>query len=419
MKRLRLIAWSIVYMLIVAPCGFAQEDEATPTPTPVPFASSCLGGGVDPQSLLINGDFETMAETGTAPMAWEAGASGDGGILRAQTIPGSDVLNHFVELRPGSSITQTPIQDRIHTRFKIRFCAVVQGGQVEVFIGGSRINAYPNVVGDGAVSGEFISREIPLNLGTSTGVSSNKVEIRYQGAGVAYLDNVQLLPVVGDGQEDEMTPTPTPPPATPTPVVTPGPTATPTPTIPPGTATPTPTAKLTAESVQITANPPMLLVSPDDFAKGGGPTQQSLIDFELIGADGESIDLSKYEDVRVRITTDRGGNVHQYENNNFQRLSDWEDYEDLRDVPIYYFPTTTYDGTVRVIIDVEFQVPDGNTREIRGVLKFIQRLDKKASLIGQTGSFNPARNYASGRQPGDRGFRPDQRANLYFRERLD
>jgi len=57
-------------------------------------------------------------------------------------------------------------------------------------------------------------------------------------------------------------------------------------------------------------------------------------------------------------------------------------------------------------------------QEIRGVVPIITRTDANISFTGATGTFNPARNAAAGRSAGDRGFRPDQRTNLYFREHM-
>ncbi len=398
----------------------SQDDEATPTPTPVPFTSSCISSGVEPQNILINGNFEASSGSGTFPVGWEPGASGIGGILRGEVNPGTETFNHFVTFSSNASIMQTfsPYTGN-YTRFQVRLCGVVTNGRLEIYLGGNLRGTFPQGTNEGLTSGLFTTQQqLPLEIGLGSSDTNRTIEIRYTGGGTAYVDNVQLVPVIGKGGEEPTTPTPTPPEPTPQPTQPPGPTATHTPTIPVGTATPTPTPALVAGSLQISANPPMLSVSPDDFDNQSGLSKQVLLDFEVIGSNGEPIDLGQFEDVRVRITTDEG-NIQQYENNNYNSVTGWEDYDEIRASPLYYFPTGPYDGTIRVVIDLQFRTPGGDLQEIRGVLPLIQRVEKESSLIGPTGSFNPAMNYASGRKPGDRGYRPDMRTNLYFKERLD
>jgi hypothetical protein len=399
-----------------------QTGTPTPTPTPVPFSSTCTDAGVDANTLITNGDFEYPQESESIPMGWNAAESGIVGILRSQVVPGTEIINHFVGLTPNASIVQviSPYTG-IYTRFQIRFCAVALDGRVEIYIGGSLRGSFPVSLEEGLLSGEFTSSSgIPLSIGLGSTEGNRTIQVRYVGTGVAYVDNVQLIPVLHSGSDDEeLDPTPTPILPTPEPTEPPGPTPTFTPTIPAGTATPTPTPALVAGSLQISANPPMLSVSPDDFINpAGGITKQVLLNFDVIGSNGEPIDLGRFENVRVRITTDQGS-IQQFDNNNYTSVTGWEKYEDIRDAPIYYFPTGPFDGTVRIIIDLQFRTPGGERQEIRGVLSFIQRLERSASLIGATGSFNPAANYSSGRKPGDRGFRPDLRTNLFFKERLD
>ena len=95
------------------------------------------------------------------------------------------------------------------------------------------------------------------------------------------------------------------------------------------------------------------------------------------------------------------------------KLSDLESFQ--------FFPTKPYNGTVKIIADIEYKSfvrGKEEKRKIRGVIPIVLRVNSLSSLTNATGSFNPAQNFGLNRKPGDRGFRPDVRTNLFFRERF-
>ena len=189
-----------------------------------------------------------------------------------------------------------------------------------------------------------------------------------------------------------------------------------------------------AQSVQVIANPPLLTVSPDDFANAAGPRQLSYLNVQVIGSDGKPMDITRIDpNARIRINIDDKGATQDvgyirsfkigsgFDQSITDREADFiETLEEDR--MLAFVPGRTYDGAVRVIVDIEFEsITEGRKikKTIRGVAPIVLRSDPKASMIDPTGQFNPAQNRRLGRQPGDRGFRPDQRTNMFFRERSE
>ncbi len=294
----------------------------------------------------------------------------------------------------------------------------------------------PSIAGE-AFIGQFKKTSIIINLGSGASQNEKTIEFVYEGndsAGPAYIDNILLLPSTISGGDEE-TPTPTVP--EPTPTAEPeGPTPTPTPTVQPGIPTPTPTPAVTTHSVQMNANPPMLLISPDDFitSMGGGARKQVALDFQVVGSTGEKMDvLSIDPDATVRFLVDTRGEAEgvgyvegfDVESQNWRSLTnqriDLSRFKNTYQERAYFIPSKPYTGTVRVIVEIEY---DGwangreETRKLRGVVPIVLQVDKSASLTHVTGTFNPTQNMSIGKKPGDRGFRPDARTNLFFRERM-
>ncbi len=431
MKRSQQYVLIIALFIIYPLAGFAQvELTPTPTATSIPlFDSFCYSSVDDDQSIVINGDFDSYSQDGLEPSNWGPGSSSNGGILREQ-VNADESVNFVVELSSGASISQVLSSGRNpvgYTRFDIRFCAIVPaGGRLKITVGG---NTYyrPENRSDSVYSRSFSISDIFID----TSMNNSLIVISYEGEGLAFIDNLEVVPNLTGGNDDD-TPTPTPTiENTPAPTATEGPSPTPTPTLLPGTATPTPTPALVSNSVQILANPPMLLVSPDDFLLANRQKKQTLLEFQVVGSDGEKIDVAAVDDdAQVKFTIDTSGEATDvgglYElmgsGTNQEIHQNWQPYEDYDDKAIYFVPRKSFDGIVRVIVDIRYEASaqgHQQRQEIRGVVPIVMRIDPTSPLTGTTGSFNAAQNYAAGRKAGDRGFRPDIRTNLYFKERLE
>ncbi|MFB3785836.1 MAG: hypothetical protein ACE15F_05645 [bacterium] len=400
-----------------------SQPEPTPTPTVVPLSSACIDAGVDEENSLIrNGDFETgYLDSGLPPGGgWEPGDVP--GVIQVVFLS-NEKANHYLELPSGGSISQVP-QSSSFLRFELSFCVVVpEDGILQITVGGQPWLFVPAARG-AAYNGTYTG-VIRANMSNSTPASERKIEFLYDGPGSALIDNVQLV-YRPSGGEDEATPTPTVavPTPTPSPQSTP---ASPTPTVPLGTPTPTPTPGLTEDSVQVIANPPMMLLSPDDFTGANlGQKKQITLDLQVVGSNGEKLDILKIDpDANVTFTVESRGDaagvgvIQEFENNNYQDLNSRKKLKDVGQ--LHFVPLRPYNGTVRVIIEIEYKsYASGKEeiRKIRGVVPIFLRTDDRASLIYPTGTFDPKQNFNLGRKAGDRGYRPDMRTNLYFRERL-
>ncbi|MGC9330230.1 MAG: hypothetical protein ACP5I1_21515, partial [Candidatus Hinthialibacter sp.] len=284
----------------------------------------------------------------------------------------ADLDNYFLKFpEVGASISTVPSGNSNYTKFTLSFCVIVpEGGQIQIYAGGELVAGAPSVVG-ASFNGLF-TYELFLNL--SGGSQSDKtIEFFYEGSvGIepAYIDHVRLVPKTSS-TDDDPTPTPTVEEPTPTPEPS-GPTPTPTPTLVPGRPTPTPTPAITANSVQLSPNPPMLVVSPDDFAattsSTGGIKKQISLDLEVIGSNGEKINiLDLDEDATIRFIVDtRGeaenvGYVQGFESDSSDwtsinnRRIDLEEFVNDYGGRAYFFPTKAYTGTVRVITEIEYK----------------------------------------------------------------
>ncbi len=401
----------------------ANAQEPTPTPTLVRFAFAC-SGGTDPDSLVINGDFESEVGTvGQVPPGFSGGNSGLSGTLQRQVF--NNRLQQFAELRSGASLSTNPQpnqgQDRLATNFFIlRFCAVVNGGDLTVEFENFSITL------ESGTRTQFESSPIRADLGSAGAAEQTPITFTFFGDGVAVIDNVELIPDRRPGGDETPEPSPTPEMPSPTPSGTPGPSPTPTPTLVPGQPTWTPTPALSAQSVQVVADPPMLVLSSNDFNTGSNPKKQILLDVKVIGSNGEEIAVTDIdEDATIQFTIDTRGEF-QNAGRLLERLEGGTErtlqtqrrpMNDLEQV--IFVPGKAFDGTVRVIVDIEFEGEVDGSREmqeIRGVVPIVFRTDKSASLTGGAGSFNLRNALNQGRKPGDRGFRPDQKTNLFFRE---
>jgi len=413
-----------------------SQTTPTPKPTAVPFLQSCVENTLDADANLItNGDLTqgTLEEGQSPDVGWILGQ--DSPVLRSEAMA-ADKVNFYLQFQnTGSSISAVP-KTSTYTRFDLSFCAVIPaGGQIKIVIGGVLVAGVPAVAGSEYI-GSFSLKDIVIPLGSGSSQSEKTIEFYYDGPsgiGPAYLDNILLLPSVNSG-EDDPTPSPTPEVPTPTPKPT-GPSPTPTPTIKPGIPTPTATPAIVANSVQMSANPPMLVVSPDDFTgTNQGPRKQVSLDLNVIGSNGKKIDiLAIDEDATIKFIVDTRGEaegvgvVQGFENGsqNWQsidnRQMDLSDFMGTYLGRACFFPLKTFTGIVRVIVEIEYDGLSNNqesSRKIRGVVPIVLQSDKDASMTNSTGSYNAVQNMNLGKKAGDRGFRPDLRTNLYFRERM-
>ncbi len=428
MKRILQSLWLLSVVLAwITPGGMPamaqSQAQPTPTPTVVPLPAACIDAGVDEENSLIrNGDFETgYLDTGLPPGGgWDPGEVP--GVLQVQFIT-EEVANHYLELPSGGSMSQVPKASSF-LRFELTFCAVVpEEGIVQISVGGQPwlyVPAARGIAYNGAFKGV-----IRANLSNSVPAAERTIEFLYDGPGSALIDNVQLLyRPSGTGEDETPTPTVALPTPTPTPRSTP---ATPTPTVPLGIPTPTPTPGLTDDSVQVIANPPMMLLSPDDFTGTNlGQKKQITLDLQVVGSNGEKLDILKIDpEANVTFTVESRGDaagvgvIQEFDNNNYQDLNSRKKLKDVGQ--LHFVPLRPYNGTVRVIIEIEYKsYASGKEelRKIRGVVPIFLRTDDRASLIYPTGTFDPKQNFNLGRKAGDRGYRPDVRTNLYFRERL-
>jgi len=407
----------------------AIGQNATPTPAPmaIQFApAACASAGVLQDSVVVNGDFQADP---SVILSWRTASGAQAPSLISEQVD-KDVYNYFVMLQPNAGLSQT-LSDTSSgaSKYRIVLCYMVTSGQLILTLGG-RTFAVPETAATTQTSGEYKSNSIALALDIYD-KDKNTLTIIYNGSDAAYIDNVQVLPYTGD-PEPETTPTPTPQ-ATPVPtaIVTPAPTFTPRSTMRPGYPTPTPTPGWKDNSIQVVANPPLLLVNQDDFVGLSGNQQtkkQIYLNYKVIGANGEPVDILKIDpEATITFTVDEQGEaagvgtILQFKDNQYNRLSEREKIKDLGGTLIFV-PLKPFDGVVRIIVDIEYQGEGNNKKEqqeLIGVIPIVMRIDPRASLTGSTGSFNPALNFSMGRQPGDRGFRPDLRTNLYFRERLE
>lgn len=394
-------------------------QDATPTPTLVAFDFRCASG-VDPLSLMVNGDFEFEGRIGATPPGWTGGSSGLSGTLVQQLFNGAP--EQFVTLQNGASIAQKPQpnagQDRFNTNFYIlRFCANVINGELTVVFAGQSFT-----LNNGST--QFETAPIRADLGEAG--ETPPVIFTYNGAGVAFIDNVELLPDLRPRGDETPEPSPTPDMPTPTPSPSPGPSPTPSPTLIPGVPTNTPTPALSANSVQVVADPPMLVLSPDDFIVGSNPKKQIILDIKVIGSNGEEINVTTIDpDATIQFTIDTRGEfenagriLEQLEAGQERTLQTQR--RPLNELEtVVFVPGKAFDGTVRVIVDIEYEADVNGSRvtqEIRGVVPIVMRTNRSASMTGATGTFNLMDNLNRGKKPGDRGFRPDQKTNLYFHE---
>jgi len=398
-----------------------------PEPTRVPFNQACLDAGVDENNLIRNGDFETGNRVPDFPPGGGWNDAGAGSVIRREVIS-DEQINHYLQLNPGSVISQVPSTESNYNFFDLKLCAIIpEGGQLQISFGGNTVAFFPLTPGN-SISGQLEDQKIGLDLSTGESSSSNRMEILYinPSGEPALIDNLQLIVNTNPGGDGDETPTPEIPEETPTPVSG-GPTITPTPTFFPGRATPRPTPGITDHSVQAIVNPPMLMVSPDDFA-GREHSKIINLDLQIVGSDGEPIDITGIDpDATVRFDIEtRGdaaniGTIRQLSgtsnwrtiNRQSIKLSDLESFQ--------FFPTKPYNGTVKIIADIEYKSfvrGKEEKRKIRGVIPIVLRVNSLSSLTNATGSFNPAQNFGLNRKPGDRGFRPDVRTNLFFRERF-
>ncbi len=407
---------------------------------PVFTSNACISEPEPPINLSKNWDFELSFVGDTPPLGWIA--TQNPATTSSELGPLTDsnnnlIENHFAEFSDGHSMAQEPNPDTQSGSnfYVIEFCARVISGQFIITVGDDEVFKFPTNPGDveqKARSPQF--RPVP-GLSNANGVSSNLVVVRFEGQtpiSKGYIDNFVLRPASGGTDENTPTPTPTEPVVQPTlPNRTP-PTSEPTPSA--GTPTPTPTPKLIAQSVQVIANPPLLTVSPDDFANPAGPRQSSYLNIQVIGSDGKPMDITRIDpNARIRVNIDEKGAtenvgfIRSFEigGGHDQAITDREaDFIDTLETErlLSFVPSRTYDGAVRIVVDIEFEsITDGQKtkKTVRGVAPIVLRSDPKASMIDPTGQFNPSQNRRLGRQPGDRGFRPDQRTNLFFRERTE
>ncbi|MEW6235454.1 MAG: hypothetical protein AB1656_08725 [Candidatus Omnitrophota bacterium] len=426
-KNLYFILILSSFLLCAGLSAMGQVNAPTPTPTAIQFApAACANAGVAQDSVVVNGDFQADP---SIILSWRTAAGAQAPTLISEELD-KDVYNYFVMLQPNAGLSQTLSSDSSGaSKYRIVLCYMVSGGQLILTLGG-RTFAVPELAATTQMSGEYKSMSIALALDVSD-KDKNTLTIIYNGSDLAFIDNVQVIPYTGD-PEPETTPTPTPQ-ATPVPtaIVTPGPTFTPRPTLRPGYPTPTPTPGWKDNSIQIVANPPLLLVNQDDFVGLSGNQQtkkQIFLDYKVIGANGEPVDIMKIDpEATITFTIDEQGEstgagvILQFKDNQYNRLTQREKIKDLGGTLIFV-PLKPFDGVVRIIVDIEYEGEGNNEKEqqeLRGVIPIVMRIDPRASLTGSTGSFNPALNFSLGRQPGDRGFRPDLRTNLYFRERLE
>lgn len=415
----------------------------------VSFDETCITGGVnDTLTLLDNGSFEEEPFVGEVPSGWQSLGGSPPAVLLAQPGPlrddeGNLVTNHFAAFEDGAVLLQrpNPNTNTSSTQYQLRLCANVQNGRLIVRLSRSGVSSQTVLEvpagGPGNFNGQATSSTFFADFSTS-GVQNALIQIEFEGAiedAAAYIDNVELVPFQ---QSDGTEPTPT---VTPVSTPTPAPTNTPGPTVAPpeeprsGTPTPTPTPRLSANSVRILPNPPLLVTSPDDFASRSGPSQQVQIDLQFTAPDGRPLDLLRIDpNAQIRIQVQEGGETtdagyirgfeevgNDLDVSNQQRsLSDFVGGDQR--FTLYFVPTRPVNSTIRIVADVEYEgVAAGREtqKEIRGVGQLVMRMDPSRSFIDPTGSFDPARNYRMGRQPGDRGFRPNLRTNLYFREVIE
>ncbi len=419
--------------------GIAQNNNGNDTQEPIRFDISCANPDVifRQNDVIQNNNFESDASDVGTTSGWT--------LINASleqnptTLSELQLVNNFIQLAPNGSIETTPSVDRTASRlFTLEICARIEGGgQLLVTIGNQPTITFPPGGNFSPIlEGNFVERSIRIDLSFPTAAQNNRIEIFYTGndedEGVAFVDNIQLYP---DGSgEEETTPTPTPP-ATPTPTntPTPGPSLTPTPTLSPLEPTWTPTPALKAESLQMVANPPMLMVSPDDFVGAQSHKKMVELNLQVVGSNGQPVDILSIDpDATIEFEIqNRGDQI-----NAGSLLEFFDQGEDtrqirtekipLRDVVsqddrIVFVPQKVFDGTVRIAATIEYDaITDGQEQqqEIRGTVPLVMRSTPGSSLTQTTGSFDPTSNQRAGRQPGDRGFRPDVRTNLYFRERL-
>lgn len=431
---------SVMLSLFVMGGSLSWGQEPTPTPVHMDEARGCVDAGVrENRTIVRNGDFETNPEVGLAPPSWSAPGGLSDVVLFAEdvtNVTGEEDVNHFVQIEPGSGMSQNLNTDGVYTQYEINFCGKIINGQVKVTLGGQTI-PFPRIQSEGVVGGSFSSRQpIYLSLRSS---SRNRLEITFEPyedlegteaeEAVAYIDNVQVVPYISGSDDEDPSPTPTPEVTPePTPEGTPEPTFTPGPTVRPGEPTPTPTPRLTQRSLQAIADPPMLMMHMDDFAASGnqGTRKQSEITFQVIGSDGKPIDIRQVDPdamVEIEIAESVGsGNFYVYEDNRFEQVQNRERISEYPNNRFYFSPSSPFDGVVRIIITLEYEGEVNNRKkdlELTGVVPIVVRMDPSSPLSGPTGSFDPRSNFLQGRGPGDRGMRPNRRSNLYYRERVD
>lgn len=408
----------------------------------VHFPIPCLERPLEDQLNLIQDPSFELAEMMDA---WLPVRGFSPITIRSQEGPLTDeegnlVINRFAEFRPGSAVVVPIGQDRTSTRFIIEFCAVVTQGQFVVRLDGNpaggRRDLFEYPPSPGSMTGMATSDPFQADF-SEFGVQNTVVVIEFRGQDPdarGYIDNIQIIP---DPGAEEPTPTPSEEEPTPTPEPTPtlGPTVPPPPDVLAGTPTPTPTPGLTSRSVRVNVNPALIVVNPDDVVSRVGSTKQVEITLQVIGTNGMPIDVLAIDpDARVSFRIEqRGesqdvGTIQGFERAGATTPMDGQ-RRNLRDFvggdkryTLYFRPNKPYDGIVRITADVDFiGVAEGRRtrQELRGVTQLVMRVDPAASYINPTGGFDHRQNQRLGRMPGDRGFRPDLRTNLFFRERFD
>ena len=452
MKRLSFIA---IVLSVISGFGLSAFSQDTPTPippvptlagTPVQIDEGCVIAGISYGSgvlknLITNGDFQyglpDLSRVGLSPSFWSNGVF----VVDPTKTDQETQLRGMAMLRPGMTMSQTPRRETQYLRFRISFCALAVNGQITVTMGGTYVTAFPAISAAG-VSTSAVMENVNGNVDLMNNPQQYPLKFTFtavsgmEDSAVAYIDNVLLQPILEPAQESptpKATTTLEPSPTKGTPTQIP----TKTPTMLPGLHTPTPTPGLYADSIKMVVNPPMLITSPDDFSNSSvGSRKQAVLDFDVRGTNGEPIDIAKIDpDAKIRFIIDVRGELQDIgtlsipsgeAGVNFESISKRQlDLKDLMGDTIYFFPLKPYTGTARIIATIEYKTEtksdsSGGKEDIKiqGVVPIYLRTSPDASLTQAIGTFNPILNSRLNRLPGDRGYKPIDRNNVFFREKL-